>query len=216
MARSFRPVWLSVVMLAVIAAVLVPGGPAWAGVPCAGTSEGIATPDRGAYSPAGGTKFLTMSIMDTMTVTANVRDCYGAPLPGRWVVVDPIIVNSGHCFCHDEAPESCLTDINGTCSVTFSHFGGCDTKSGDGGDCGLQFSVVSEGVELGPTNRVTTASPDTDADCDVDLQDFIFFASVYLGDEWCVDFDSDGDVDLQDFITFAGHYLDVCPPTQPD
>jgi hypothetical protein len=95
--------------------------------------------------------------------------------------------------------------------VTFSDFGGCDTKSGDGGNCTLQFSAVCQGVELGPSNFIVTASPDADADCDVDLQDFIFFAGVYLGNECCADYDCDGDVDLQDFITFAGHYLHGCP-----
>jgi hypothetical protein len=152
-----------------------------------------------------------------VTVTVVVRDCYGTPLPGVWVVVDPIIVpgvgDPGHCFCPGEAPDSCLTDGTGTCSVTFHDFGGCDPKSGDGGDCGLQFSAVAEGVELGPSNRITTASPDADADCDVDLQDFIFFATVYLDvpPECCSDYDCDGDVDLQDFIAFAIHYLHACP-----
>jgi hypothetical protein len=197
--------------LAGIAAMVLLAGAANAGVPCAGTSEVIATPDCGAYCPA--------SDMDIVTVTVVVRDCYGTPLPGVWVVVDPIIEDAdpgpgyrpGHCFCPGEAPDSCQTDVTGTCSVTFHQFGGCDTRAVDGGDCGLQFSAVSEGVELGPSNRITTASPDTDADCDVDLQDFIFFAGVYLTDECCCDFDCDGDVDLQDFIAFAGHYLHVCP-----
>ncbi|MFH1311655.1 MAG: hypothetical protein ABIJ00_00355 [Candidatus Eisenbacteria bacterium] len=211
MTKTFSPVCLGIVVFAAITAMVFLAGATYAGVPCAGTSDGIATPDRGTYRPASDT--------DVVTVTVNVRDCYGTPLRDHWVVVDPIIVDvdpgpgykPGHCFCPGEAPASCLTDITGTCSVTFSHFGGCDTKSGDGGDCGLQFSIVSEGVELGPSNRITTASPDTDADCDVDLQDFIFFATAYLGDEWCVDFDWDGDVDLQDFIAFAGSYLHLCP-----
>lgn len=193
--------------LAGIAAMVLLAGAAYAGVPCAGTSTVVATPDCGAYCPA--------SDMDTVTVTVCVRDCYGTPLPGVWVVVDPIIVpgvgDPGHCFCPGEAPDSCLTDIAGCCFVTFSDFGGCNTKSGDGGDCGLEFSAVSEGVELGPSNRITTASPDADANCIVNLQDFIFFAGVYLGDECCADYDCNGVVNLQDFIAFAGHYLHACP-----
>jgi hypothetical protein len=214
MSKALSPICLCIVVLAGIAASALPVGAESAGVPHHGMSDAIATPDHGAYCPGSDKD----GDEDVLTVTVNVRDCYGIPLPGRLVVVNPIIVDvdsgpgykPGHCFCSGEAPESCMTDVNGTCSVTFSNFGGCDTKTGDGGDCGLQFSTVCQGVELGPTNRVTTASPDTDADCDVDLMDFIFFASVYLGDEWCVDFDYDGDVDLMDFIKFAGYYLRSC------
>jgi hypothetical protein len=195
--------------LAGIAAMVLLAGAAYAGVPCAGASTVVATPDCGAYCPA--------SDMDTVTVTVCVMDCYGTPLPGLWVVVDPIIVQygdplrDGHCFCPGEAPDSCLTGIDGCCYVKFSDFGGCDGKSEDGGDCGLEFSAVCEGVELGPSNRITTASPDGDADCDVDLMDFIYFAGVYGSDACCADYDCDGDVDLMDFISFAGHYGHICP-----
>ena len=184
--------------LAGIAATVLLAGGAYAGVPCAGASDVIATPDCGAYCPA--------SDMDTVTVTVTVRDCYGTPLPGLTVVVTPMD-DTTHCFCPGEAPDSCVTDVTGTCSVTFSDFGGCD-----GADCGLEFSAVCDGVELGPSNRITTASPDADADCDVDLMDFIYFAGVYLTDDCCADYDCDGDVDLMDFIAFAAHYLHVCPP----
>jgi hypothetical protein len=191
--------------LAGIAAMVLLAGVAYAGVPCAGTSSVIASPDCGAYCPA--------SDMDILTVEVTVRDCYGTPLAGYVVTVDPIIEMCGdppapgHCFCPGEAPKTCITDIDGYCSVTFSDFGGCDST-----DCGLEFSAICEGVELGPSNRVTTASPDSDADCDVDLMDFIYFAGVYLTDDCCADYDCDGDVDLMDFIEFAGHYLHVCPP----
>jgi hypothetical protein len=188
--------------LAGIAAMVLLAGGAYAGVPCAAASEVIATPDCGSYCPAGD--------MDTVTVTVAVKDCYGTPLPGLWVVVYPLD-DTTHCFCPGEAPDSCQTDGTGTCSVTFSDFGGCDTKSGDGGDCGLEFGATCQGVVLNPSNRITTASPDGDADCDVDLMDFIYFASVYHGDECCSDYDCDGDVDLMDFIAFAAHYHHACP-----
>jgi len=205
MSKTLSSVCLGIVVSAGIAAMVLLAGAVYAGVPCAGTTTVVATLGGGTYRAA--------SDMDVVTVTVCIRDCYGTPLRSLWVVVDPIIINNGHCFCPGEAPDTCLTDALGCCSVTFHDFGGCGTKSGDGGDCGLQFSAVwqGQGYELGPSNRISRASPDTDADCDVDLQDFIFFAGVYLSDECCCDFDSDGDVDLQDFITFAGHYLHLCP-----
>jgi hypothetical protein len=187
-----------------VAATLLLAGAVYAGIPCNGTSSVVASPDCGAYCPA--------SDMDVVTVTVTVKDCYDVPLEGKLVTVSPIIVQygdpprDGHCFCPGEVPQTCTTDANGVCSVTFHNFGGCD-----GDDCGLEFQAVVDGVVLGPSNRIITASPDSDADCDVDLADFIYFAGVYLSDDCCADYDCDGDVDLADFITFAGHYLHACP-----
>jgi hypothetical protein len=151
-----------------------------------------------------------------LTVTVVVRDCYGTVLPGVEVVVEPIIVQygdppaDGHCFCPGEESKTCTTDVTGTCTVTFHNFGGCDGKDID---CGLEFTATAAGVVLGPSNRIVTASPDTDASCKVDLADFIYFASVYQSEtDCCCDFDCSGKVDLADFIAFAGHYQHECPP----
>ena len=195
---------LSVALVAGVAAMVLLGGAAHGAIPCPGTSEVIARPGCGAYCPAGD--------MDTVTVTVIVRDCYGTPLPGMLVLIRPIIVQygtppaDGHCFCPGEALDSCVTDISATCSVAFSDFGGCD-----GDDCELEFSAVCEGIELGPSNRIVTASPDADADCQVTLLDFIVFAGNYLSGDCCSDFDCDGSVTLVDFIVFASHYLHRCP-----
>ena len=81
----------------------------------------------------------------------------------------------------------------------------------DGVDCGLEFQATASGVVLGPSNRIITASPDTNADCVVNLSDFIYFAGVYQSDDCCCDFDCNGVVNLSDFITFASHYQHRCP-----
>jgi hypothetical protein len=203
MTKTFSPVCFGIVVLAGIATMVLPGGAACA-VPCAGTSTVIATPDCGAYCPAGD--------MDMVTVTVTVRDCYGTPLPGLAVVVEPIIgmygdpPSPGHCFCPGEEAKTCITDASATCSVNFSDFGGCD-----GDDCGLEFSAVCEGIELGPSNRIITASPDANADCQVNLIDFISFATMYITGECCGDYDCDGIIILTDFIVFASHYTHHCP-----
>ena len=184
--------------LAGIAAVVLLAGGAYAGVPCAGTSSVNAAPPCGAYCPE--------SDMGIVTVTVVVRDCYGTILPGVEVLVEPIIVAGGHCFCPGEEAKTCTTDVTGTCTVTFHNFGGCD-----GVDCGLEFQATAEGVVLGPSNRIITASPDTDASCVVDLTDFIYFAGVYQTTDCCCDFDCTGLVDLSDFIAFATHYQHRCP-----
>lgn len=189
------------VALAGIAAVVLLAGGAYAGVPCAGTSDVDATPPCASYCPAGD--------MSTVTVTVTVRDCYGTVLPGVEVIVAPIDTTdpAGHCFCPGEESKTCTTDVSGTCAVTFSYFGGCDEA-----DCGLEFSCTADGVDIGPSNRITTASPDTNADCIVDLTDFIYFAGHYQTTDCCCDFDCTGLVDLSDFIAFAGHYQHTCPP----
>ena len=184
--------------LAGIAAVVLLTGGAYAGVPCAGTSSVNAAPPCGAYCPA--------SDMGILTVTVVVRDCYGTLLPDVEVLVEPIIVAGGHCFCPGEEAKTCTTNVSGTCTVTFHNFGGCD-----GVDCGLEFQATADGVVLGPSNRVITASPDTNADCVVDLTDFIYFAGVYQTTDCCCDFDCTGLVDLSDFIAFATHYQHRCP-----
>ena len=203
MSKSLSPVCFCLVVFGAISATVLLATHAYAGVPCAGTSDVVVTAGCGSYCPEGD--------MDTVMVTVTLRDCYGTPLAGRWVEIEPIIEDSTHYFCPLESPVLRLTDTEGRCDATFNNFGGCDTRSGDGGDCGLEFSAECETTELGPSNRITTASPDADADGDVDLQDFIYFASVYGTDECCCDFDCDSDVDLQDFIKFAGHYGHKCP-----
>jgi hypothetical protein len=186
--------------LAGITAVVLLAGVAYAGVPCAGTSSVNAAPPCGAYCPA--------SDFDIVTVTVVVRDCYGTPLEGEEVLVEPTDLVT-HYFCLGEEAKTCTTDVTGTCVVYFHQFGGCDDKLAD---CGLEFTATASGVVLGPSNRIVTASPDTDATGKVDLSDFIYFAGVYQSTtDCCCDFDCTGKVDLSDFIAFANHYQHKCP-----
>lgn len=184
--------------LAGIAAVVLGAGVAFAGVPCAGTSTVVATPSCGAYCPA--------SDMDVVTVTVTVKDCYGTPLEGIVVTVTEAAGATGHCWCPGEDAKVCTTDASGVCTVQFSDFGGCG-----GTGCSLQFQADAEGVILGPSQVIVSASPDGNGDCVVNLTDFIAFASVYQTADCCSDFNCDGVVNLTDFISFASHYQHGCP-----
>ena len=181
-------------------AVVLAAGVALGGVPCAGTSDVVATPDCGGYCPEGD--------LDIVMVKVTDLDCYGTPLPDKVVTIKPIIpVASYYCFCPEDTAKVCTTNVAAECSVYFQYFGGC----GDKVDCELQFSAISDDVEIGPSNAIVTASPDSDGDCDVDLLDFIYFATQYLSDACCANYDCVGGVALLDFITFATHYLHSCP-----
>jgi hypothetical protein len=140
-------------------------------------------------------------------VKVTVLDCYGTPLQDKIVTIRPIDPLDEWCFCPEDTAKVCTTNVAAECSVYFHNFGGC----GDKVTCELQFSAISEDVEIGPSNAVVTASPDGDANCQVDLLDFIYFATKYLSDDCCADYDCDGGVALLDFITFATHYLHSCP-----
>ncbi len=188
----------TVFVLAGIVALAFSAGVAFAGVPCAGTSTVEASPDCGAYCPAGD--------YGTVTVTVTVKDCYDTPLEGIEVTVTEAAGGTGHCWCPGEDAKVCTTDASGVCQVTFSAFGGCD-----GTDCALQFQADAEGVILGPSLPITAASVDNNADCSVTLSDFINFAGVYLTSDCCSDYDCNGSVALSDFINFANHYLHSCP-----
>jgi hypothetical protein len=192
----------AMIALAGIIFTLVFGGIAFAGIPCGSTSILEATPDCGAYCPRGD--------LDAIEVEVTVKDAYGNVLPGQIVSVMPIIEyyapdDSGHYFCPPDRIKTGTTNALGKVTVVFDEFGGCDCD-----DCGLEFMAIASGMVLGPSNRVVTASPDSDADGDVDLGDFIYFAGSYLRDDCCADYNCDGVVSLIDFITFTMHYFHTC------
>jgi hypothetical protein len=139
---------------------------------------------------------------DIVTVEVIVRDSYYEPLSDMVVDVyrDPAIF--GFCFCPGEETKQGVTDLNGMMTVEFSEFGGC-------GD--MKWFAEWTGVELGSSPEIFILTYDTNADCQVDLSDFINFAIYYQTMAVCPDYDCDGLVALSDFISFAGHYLHVCP-----
>jgi hypothetical protein len=175
---------------------LLISGMAFAGVPCAGTTTvtasggGVCAPGA-AVCPAGD--------LDIVTVTATVRDCYGAPLAGLYVDFSPS--GSGFCFC-DSVQTAGPTDVSGTASATYQYFGGCGS---------LQFYGTVNAVVVGPSPAIAIASPDGDGNCVVNLSDFGAFAGAYLTTQACQDYNCDGTVNLSDFGLFAGHYLHACP-----
>lgn len=187
--------------LAAILLMLLCGGTAMAGVPCAGTStvapagNGPCAPDA-AVCPAGD--------LDIMTVTVVVRDCYGTPLAGQTVMVYPVVVGGAVCICPGEDSKTVgPTDATGTTYAHFSRLGGCGL---------VDFYGEVSSVVLGPSIAVSLVSPDIDGDCTVNLVDFGAFALSYLTADPCCDYDCDGIVNLVDFGTFALHYLHACSP----
>jgi hypothetical protein len=174
---------------------LLVSGMAFAGVPCAGTTTVTAT-GNGVCAP--GAAVCPGGDLQTVTVTAVVRDCYGAPLSGLYVDFSP--GTPGFCFC-DSVKTAGPTDVTGTTSATYIRFGGCGS---------LQFNATIGTVVAGPSPGITIGSPDNNGDCAVDLIDFGNFAVAYFTTDSCHDFNCDGIVDLIDFGIFAVHYFHSC------
>jgi len=179
-------------------AVVLAAGVAFAGVPCAGTSEcnvstnaTLCTSTEGAFCPAGDG--------DMVTVDVVIRDCYGNTLSGRDVTITP----PGGNFFFCGGSQVVTTDALGEASATFDEFGGCGFA---------QFSLTSEGVTV-QGNLIYSASFDNDepANGAVSATDFARFASHYLTTNPCSDYDCSGGVTASDFARFASHYLHQCP-----
>jgi hypothetical protein len=174
-------------------AVVLAAGVAFAGVPCAGTSEcNVSTnsPDctttEGAFCPQGDG--------DVVTVAVVIRDCYGNTLAGRDVTIAP----PGGNFFFCEAAKVVQTDALGEASTTFAQFGGCGFA---------QFSATSEGVTI-QGNLIYSSSFDNDSPAtgDVGLSDFARFSSHFGSANACSDYDCDGTVGLGDFAKFSSHF----------
>ncbi len=182
-------------------AVVLAAGVAFAGVPCAGTSEcNVSVLHKGTTSCDGtGGAFCPAGDQDTVLVEVVIRDCYGNTLADKDVTITP----PGGDFCFCEGPKVITTDSLGEASTTFAEFGGCGF---------LQFSASSEGMTI-LGNLVYSANFDNDApaNCAVTLGDFARFAAVYLTSDACMDYDCSGQVTLGDFAKFAAHYLHACP-----
>jgi hypothetical protein len=198
------------VLVACAAAVLVAltAGSAFAGLPCEGTSTVVAT-GSGACAVSSGAALCPNGDMDVIMVTVTVRDCYGAALPGKNVVVWAYS-DDDFCYCPDGEPTPYQledtklagpTDPAGMVTVMFSKIGGC-------GD--MKFYVTVDEIVLGPSSWVYIASPDNNSDCTVNLVDFGNFASDFNGTNPCSDFNCDGQVNLVDFGTFATHFNHNC------
>jgi hypothetical protein len=187
-----------VVGVAVVAAMLLSFGIAMAGVPCAGTSEIVASPACDSYCPKGDAR--------TLTVTVTVRDCYGTPLEGIEVIVTPAQGTTNRCWCPGTSAVTCTTNANGVATAQFKKFGGYGSAS----DCYLRFQADAEGVLLGPSDPVVACSVDLTTDCQVTLADFSWFAGDYGTVRCRSDFDCSGTVALADFTRFAGHYGHLC------
>jgi hypothetical protein len=198
------------VLVACTAAVLMglTAGSAFAGLPCEGTSTVVAT-GNGPCAPSGGAALCPNGDMDVITVTVTVRDCYGAPLAGKNVVVWAYS-DDDFCYCPDGEPTPYQledtklagpTDAAGVVTVMFSKIGGC-------GD--MKFYVTVDDIVLGPSDWITIASPDNTSDCAVNLVDFGNFAIDFNGTNPCSDFNCDGSVNLVDFGNFALHFNHDC------
>jgi hypothetical protein len=189
-ARTFAPMFC----LAILAVLSVNVS---AGVPCAGTSTvsamgiGICPASAAATCPGGD--------YDYVIVTVLVKDCYGTPLQGQMVAVEPY---GPICICPgEESKIAGPTDNDGMTSITFSKFGGCGLT---------EFYAHVGTVTIGPSVSILILGPDNNSDCVVDLVDFGNFATSYLTNDACSDYDCSGLVDLIDFGNFASHYLHGC------
>jgi hypothetical protein len=178
-------------------------GAASAGIPSASTSTLVA---EGENTPACNPNVAVVcpaSDMGWVKITVVVRNIYGDPLPGKTVTINASpIAPDIFCFCPGEDPQLGVTDGAGTVIFYYHDFGGCGN---------LEWYATCDGVVLGPSNTIYIASPDNNADCQVTLVDFGYFALCYLTTDPCCDYNCDGIVDLIDFGTFSLHYQHACP-----
>jgi hypothetical protein len=184
-------------------AVVLAAGVAFAGVPCAGTSEvnvSVGHFDTGTACTSTEGYFCPQGDQDTIKVDVVIRDCYGNLLAGRSVTVDA----PGSPFIFNNPSKVVVTDALGEASTYFTELGGCGF---------VQISATSEGVTI-QGNLVYAANVDIDqptANCSVTLGDFARFAGLYNTTDPCVDYDCSGSVALGDFARFAAHYNHACP-----
>lgn len=170
----------------------------YADVPCPDVSIIEATGDgdvapNAVVCPRGG--------YDTVIVTVTVLNCFGVPIPGMEVTVYPDPDATGFCFCPGEETKQDTSDVNGMLTVEFSRFGGCGS---------LRWCAEAQGVNIFPSIPIEIASPDIDGSCEIDLFDFVRFATKYSGQDPCCDYNFDGGVNLTDFISFSEHYSHTC------
>lgn len=71
-------------------------------------------------------------------------------------------------------------------------------------------SYVDGGKPVPDTLCQLVRSPDLNADCKVDLFDFVLFSQYYNTTTWQADFNCSGMVDVADFVTFSQHYNHRC------
>jgi hypothetical protein len=190
---------ISVVAILSLALVTV----ASAGIPSASTSTVVAVGEGTPACNPNTAVVCPASDLGWVKITVTVRNVYGDPLPGKIVNCYAIpVAPDVFCFCPGEDPQSGTTDVNGVVDFYYTDFGGCGN---------IQWGADCEGVVFNPSNILYVASPDNDADCDVDLVDFGNFATAYLTGDPCSDYNCDGLVDLIDFGTFSQHYTHACP-----
>lgn len=175
-------------------------GPAQAGVPCPDlctfeiTSTGELAPNA-VVCPAGD--------YDHVIIIVTVVDCYGVPMESLDVAIYPDPDVTGFCFCPAEDTLMVTTGGDGVATVEFGSFGGCGE---------LRWYAEARYVIMGPSPFIFINSPDCyNNDCNVNLSDFVRFATSYSGSDPCCDYNGDGAVGLTDFIRFAGHYSHDCP-----
>ena len=99
--------------------------------------------------------------------------------------------------------------------------GGLSLETDDPDQSPVEIRLRGRGIESAPT--VIAPFGDFDYDCDIDLEDFVFFVGVFgtsspidsIGDKstnWDprFDLDSDGNVGLSDFVVFLDNFGREC------
>jgi hypothetical protein len=170
---------------------------------------GIPCPDLCTVEAAGSGEVAPNAVVcpagdyDQVIVTVTVIDCYGMPMVGLDVAIYPDPSAAGFCFCPGEDTLMVTTDSYGVAEVEFSRFSGCGE---------LRWYGEANYVIMGPSPYIFINSPDCyNNDCEVNLSDFVRFATFYSGNHACCDYNGDGGVNLTDFIRFSSHYSHTCP-----
>jgi hypothetical protein len=185
-----------------IVALAILSGVGLAGVPCTGTSTVAYTET----SPpcVNSLPMCPKGDRDTLKIVATVLDCYGTALAGKTVEIRPIIGSGSLIF--KVAGEGTLvldtTDASGIVGHNYMKMGGCGT---------ISFSVICEGVELGPTASFYVSNFDQNVPPDgfVNAGDFAIWGGFgHFGSTTypCGDYNCDGVENAIDFAIFGVHY----------
>jgi len=187
---------------------------------CESTVYLSSSPLRVSICPAGDFEFIYQGGGGTGDyIRVIARDASGNGIPGipwtdYWLnACDP---GQELCLCASPIVADSLTNENGETTISGRIAGGGCILSG-GVYIAIQGRVILEDDCLTKICLdMQIVSPDFNADCVVDISDFVFFGNTYglsSGDQnynSCADYNDDNVVDLSDFAAFGAHYTHEC------
>jgi hypothetical protein len=230
--------WVTIGLVAIGSLMAV--GAAFADVPSSLTSDvtcyctadpasggaSLALPNKCTISSSGGAGGTDPS--DDLHVDVIVRNVLSQPLVGSTVTAQAVAFGGTVAVWDDgvsppitDTPENPQTGVSGALGDVAFVFdeGGLSIPLGGGAAANMDLTVNAQGPGPGLPVLLENCTPDltvhafdldADAGCDVDLIDFGFFGSYFVGGDTRADFNHVGGVTLADFGLFAANFGADC------